>query len=84
MDFEGFDPKKLDEYSEQAKILYGKTDAYKEFQQKSQVRTAEQNNSRTAGFIYLTAFNQDVFSIYFLLCHINSYHKYITKCEKKI
>ena len=34
MDFEGFDPKKLDEYSQQAKVLYGKTDAYKEFEQK--------------------------------------------------
>ncbi len=42
MDFEGFDPKKLDEYSEQAKILYGKTDAYREFEQKSKSRTKEQ------------------------------------------
>ena len=42
MDFEGFDPKKMDEYSAQAKALYGKTDAYKEFSQKSAGRTAEQ------------------------------------------
>ena len=42
MDFEGFDPKKLDEYSQQAKVLYGKTDAYKEFQQKQKSRTKEQ------------------------------------------
>ena len=42
MDFEGFDPKKIDEYSQQAKTLYGKTDAYKEFEQKSKNRTAEQ------------------------------------------
>ncbi|MBQ6839990.1 MAG: MerR family transcriptional regulator [Oscillospiraceae bacterium] len=42
MDFEGFDPKKLDEYSEQAKMLYGKTDAYKEFEQKSKGRTKAQ------------------------------------------
>ena len=42
MDFEGFDPKKLDEYSTQAKALYGKTDAYKEFQQKSAGRSAQQ------------------------------------------
>ena len=42
MDFEGFDPKKMDEYSAQAKALYGKTDAYKEFQRKSQDRTKEQ------------------------------------------
>ena len=42
MDFENFDPKKMDEYSTQAKALYGKTDAYKEFQQKSEKRTAQQ------------------------------------------
>ena len=42
MDFEGFDPKKMDEYSTQAKALYGKTDAYKEFEQKSAGRTAQQ------------------------------------------
>ena len=42
MDFESFDPKKMDEYSAQAKALYGKTDAYKEFEQKSKNRTKEQ------------------------------------------
>ncbi|MBQ3252683.1 MAG: MerR family transcriptional regulator [Oscillospiraceae bacterium] len=42
MDFEGFDPKKVDDYSAQAKALYGKTDAYKEFSQKSAGRTKEQ------------------------------------------
>ena len=42
MDFEGFDPKKMDEYSTQAKALYGKTDAYNEFSQKSANRTAQQ------------------------------------------
>ena len=42
MDFEGFDPKKMDEFSTQAKALYGKTDAYKEFEQKSANRTTQQ------------------------------------------
>ena len=42
MSFEGFDPKKMDEYSVQAKALYGKTDAYKEFAQKSAGRSKEQ------------------------------------------
>ncbi len=41
MDFEGFDPKKIDEYSQQAKVLYGKTEAYKEFEQKQKSRTKE-------------------------------------------
>ena len=42
MDFEGFDPKKIDQYCQQAKELYGKTEAYKEFEQKRKVRTKEQ------------------------------------------
>ena len=42
MELEGFDPKKVDEYSAQAKMLYGKTDAYKEYTQKSRNRTKEQ------------------------------------------
>ena len=48
MDFEGFDPKKIDEYSQQAKVLYGKTDAYKEFAQKQKNRTAEQEKDLNA------------------------------------
>ena len=36
------DPKKIDEYRAQAKILYGQTVAYKEFEQKSKQRTKEQ------------------------------------------
>ena len=42
MSFEGFDAKKMDEYSTQAKALYGKTDAYKEYEQKSKHRNKEQ------------------------------------------
>lgn len=42
MSFDGFDPKKIDQYSTQAKALYGKTDAYKEFEEKSKGRTAQQ------------------------------------------
>ena len=48
MDFEGFDPKKIDEYSQQAKVLYGKTDAYKEFEQKQKGRTKEQTKDLNA------------------------------------
>lgn len=45
MDFEGFDSKKLDEYSQQAKTLYGKTEAYQEFTQKSKGRSRQQENA---------------------------------------
>ena len=41
MDFQEFDPQKIDDYSVQAKTLYGKTDAYKEFEQKSKNRTQQ-------------------------------------------
>lgn len=42
MEFENFDPKKIDDYSQQAKLLYGKTDAYKEYAQKSKNRSRKQ------------------------------------------
>lgn len=42
MNFESFDPKRIDEYTEQAKVLYGKTDAYKEYEKKSAGRTRTQ------------------------------------------
>lgn len=45
MDFNNFETKKIDEYSVQAKTLYGKTDAYKEFEQKSKNRTKERENA---------------------------------------
>ena len=55
MDFEGFDPNKIDEYSGQAKMLYGKTDAYKEFEQKSKGRTREQEKDLGAQVMDLFA-----------------------------
>ena len=55
MDFEGFDPKKIDEYSQQAKVLYGKTEAYKEFEQKRKVRTKEQEKDLGAQVMELFA-----------------------------
>ena len=45
MDFNGFNPKDLDDYSAQAKALYGKTDAYKEYEAKSKSRTKEQEKA---------------------------------------
>lgn len=48
MRFEGFDPRKLDEYSTQAKALYGNSDAYKEFSRKSAGRTAQQEKDLVA------------------------------------
>ena len=45
MDFEQFDAKKLDDYSAQAKTLWGKTDAYREYQDKSKGRSKETDNA---------------------------------------
>lgn len=40
MDFSVFDSSKLDEYAQQAKEQWGKTDAYKEYERKSQGRSS--------------------------------------------
>lgn len=45
MEFENFDSKKIDDYSAQAKLLYGKTDAYKEYEQKTRNRSKEQEKA---------------------------------------
>lgn len=41
MNFEAFDTRKIDEYAAQAKASWGKTDAYKEYEQKSKGRSKE-------------------------------------------
>ena len=45
MNFKGFERDKIDEYSSQAKALWGKTEAYKEYEEKSRNRNAEENNA---------------------------------------
>ncbi len=55
MDFEGFDPKKIDQYCQQAKVLYGKTDAYKEYAQKQKGRTKDQERDLSAQVMALFA-----------------------------
>ena len=42
MNFENLNAQKIDDYNTQAKALYGKTDAYKEYEQKSKGRTQTQ------------------------------------------
>ena len=44
MDFEQFDAKKMDDYSAQAKTLWGKTEAYQEYKVKSKGRSKETDN----------------------------------------
>ena len=45
LEFEGFDVNKMDDYAEQAKTLYGKTAAYKEFEEKAKGRTKAQSDA---------------------------------------
>ena len=45
MNLKEFDMKKIDDYAAQAKTLYGKTDAYKEFEKKSAGRSREAENA---------------------------------------
>lgn len=42
MELKEFDPQKMDDYSAQAKALYGKTDAYKEYSRKAEKRSPKQ------------------------------------------
>ena len=51
MNFDGFNGKKLDEYSAQAKALYGKTDAYKEFEEKTKGQSKEQQRADGDGLM---------------------------------
>ena len=41
LNYEGFDHTKIDDYSAQARAMWGKTEAYKEFEQKSKGRSSE-------------------------------------------
>ena len=45
LNYEGFDYKKIDDYSAQAKTMWGKTDAWKEFEEKSKGRTKEDDKA---------------------------------------
>ena len=45
MDFSAFDTKKMDEYAARAKAIWGKTDAYREYEQKTGALTDEQKNA---------------------------------------
>ena len=49
--FEAFDTSKLDEYAAQAKAYWGKTPAYKEFEEKSRGRTKEEDRKIYQGMI---------------------------------
>lgn len=45
LEFEGFNMKKIDDYAAQAKALYGKTDAYKEYTRKEGRRSPAQSKA---------------------------------------
>lgn len=55
MDFSVFDTKKMEEYARQAKEQWGKTDEYKEFEQKSQSRSKEEEQAVMGNFMQLFA-----------------------------
>ena len=45
LEFNNWDPKKIDEYQAQAQTLYGKSEAWQEYTQKAKNRTKEQNQA---------------------------------------
>ena len=51
--FKNWDPKKIDEYGAQAETLYGKTDAWQEYQQKSKGRSKGQEQALGEGILEL-------------------------------
>lgn len=53
MSFDAFDTKKLDEYAAQAKASWGKTEAYKEYEEKTKDRTVRQMNEVAAKMMVL-------------------------------
>ncbi len=53
MDFSAFDTKKLDEYAAEAKKTWGKTEAYKEFEEKSKGRTQEDTKDISDGLMQM-------------------------------
>lgn len=53
MDYSVFDTKKIDEYAKQAKEQWGKTAEYKEFEQKSQSRSKEEERAVMEQFVQL-------------------------------
>ena len=53
MDFKAFDRSKLDEYSRQAKVLYGNSQEYKEMEEKQKNRTKEEDGLIADRFMLL-------------------------------
>ncbi len=53
LDFTAFDTGKIDDYAAQAKLTYGKTEAYKEFEQKSRDRSIKKENEIASSFMEL-------------------------------
>ena len=51
MNFDAFDTSKIDEYAAQAKASWGKTSAYKEFEEKAKGRTKEEDQKVYQGII---------------------------------
>ena len=55
MDFSAFDKSKQEAYAAEAKKRWGKTDAYKEFEQKTAGQTREQRNAAGDGLMAIFA-----------------------------
>lgn len=51
LDFKAFDTKQIDEYAKEAKETWGKTTAYKEFEEKSKNRTMEEQQKINVEFM---------------------------------
>lgn len=55
LDFSAFDTKRMDEYAQQAKATWGKTDAYRQYEKKQQSRTKENDRQLETDLMALMA-----------------------------
>jgi DNA-binding transcriptional MerR regulator len=55
MDFKAFDKSKIDEYTAQAKLQWGNTDAYREYEKKSKNRSEIEQNRISTGLMEIFA-----------------------------
>lgn len=92
MDFSAFDTRKLDEYAAQAKATWGQTDAYKEYEEKTDRLTDDEKNILGENMMVIfkefgTMLNQDIESVE-VQAQVKKLQDYITEhfytCTKKI
>lgn len=77
MDFSAFDTRKMDEYAKKAKEAWGKTEAYKEFEEKQKNYSEEDNKKITEEFM-------SIFVEFGKMMHLDAGSEEVQKQVKKL